>query len=581
MTASEFLQALATGSAIIDTDNVVVYSSGGEALKIPAKVVKAYLINGITPQFRNQGSGIEMSVDGGTTWDVLVTTTELGLDVTKLTAEQLASIKLQFSDLTDAEKSSLKGAKGDTGATGATGPTGPKGDTGATGNGIASISKTSTSDLVDTYTITYTDGTTKTYTVTNGAGLEFTWAGTQLGVRVHGNTTYTYVDLKGATGATGATGNTGATGATGNGISNVAKTSTSGLVDTYTITLTDSTTKTFTVTNGSTWSIGSDLYWYKDGVKTAYYSKGDTGATGAQGIQGIQGVKGDTGAQGIQGVKGDKGDTGNTGSTGATGAAGRDAYSPKIQGGIWYVWNDTTQAYESTGVSASSDYVLTKAAVEDVLTGDITSHNHDAEYLGKTAKASSATTSDSCSGNSATATKLANARTVTIGAKSNIFDGSGNISYALADIGAAPTSHTHTKSQITDFPTSMPASDVSAWAKAASKPNYSYSEITGTPADRSGVNTVNSLASLPVDKDVIYATLSAATDISLSSALAVGKSITIVCLPSAGFTQPLPTSGGFTSMDGDSLTFTSGKLAEISILCYANGLYSISSKVAS
>lgn len=79
MTASEFLQALATGSAIIDTDNVVVYSSGGEALKIPAKVVKAYLINGITPQFRNQGNGIEMSVDGGTTWDVLVTTTELGL----------------------------------------------------------------------------------------------------------------------------------------------------------------------------------------------------------------------------------------------------------------------------------------------------------------------------------------------------------------------------------------------------------------------------------------------------------------------------------------------------------------------
>src|SRR5574344_1915225 len=186
MTASEFLQALATGSAIIDTDNVVVYSSGGEALKIPAKVVKAYLINGITPQFRNQKSGIEMSVDGGTTWDVLVTTTELGLDVTKLTAEQLASIKLQFSDLTDAEKSSLKGAKGDTGATGATGPTGPKGDTGATGNGISSITKTSTSDLVDTYTITYTNGTTKTYTVTNGAGLEFTWNGTQLGVRVHG-----------------------------------------------------------------------------------------------------------------------------------------------------------------------------------------------------------------------------------------------------------------------------------------------------------------------------------------------------------------------------------------------------------
>ena len=43
---------------------------------------------------------------------------------------------------------SLKGDKGDTGDTG---------DTGATGNGIASVSKTGTSGLVDTYTITYTD----------------------------------------------------------------------------------------------------------------------------------------------------------------------------------------------------------------------------------------------------------------------------------------------------------------------------------------------------------------------------------------------------------------------------------------
>ena len=38
--------------------------------------------------------------------------------------------------------------------------------------------------------------------------------------------------------------------------------------------------------------------------------------------------------------------------------------------------------------------------------------------------------------------------------------------------------HTHTKSQITDFPTSMPASDVYAWAKASTKPSYSFSEIS-------------------------------------------------------------------------------------------------------
>lgn len=48
------------------------------------------------------------------------------------------------------------------------GPQGETGATGATGNGIASITKTGTSGLVDTYTITYTNGQTTTFTVTNG-----------------------------------------------------------------------------------------------------------------------------------------------------------------------------------------------------------------------------------------------------------------------------------------------------------------------------------------------------------------------------------------------------------------------------
>ena len=48
------------------------------------------------------------------------------------------------------------------------GPQGETGATGATGNGIASIAKTGTSGLVDTYTITYTNGQTTTFTVTNG-----------------------------------------------------------------------------------------------------------------------------------------------------------------------------------------------------------------------------------------------------------------------------------------------------------------------------------------------------------------------------------------------------------------------------
>lgn len=90
---------------------------------------------------------------------------------------------------------------------------------------------------------------------------------------------------------------------------------------------------------------------------------------------------------------------------------------------------------------------------------------------------------------------------------------------------------------------------------------------------------VTTLASLPA-KSIVTATLSAATSISLASALTVGQSITVICTPSASFTQPIPTSGSFISLDGDSLKVTSGKQFEINILCYASSKYSISCKTA-
>ena len=62
--------------------------------------------------------------------------------------------------------------------------------------------------------------------------------------------------------------------------------------------------------------------------------------------------------------------------------------------------------------------------------------------------------------------------------------------------GKAPISHMHTKSQITDFPTSMPASDVSAWAKAATKPSYTKAEV--------GLGNVDNTADK--DKNVKFAT---------------------------------------------------------------------------
>ena len=77
------------------------------------------------------------------------------------------------------------------------------GPTGLTGNGISTVEKTSTSGLVDTYTITYTNGNTTTFDVSNG-----------------------------------------------NGIDRIEKTATVGNKDTYTIYFTNGSTTTYEVVNG-------------------------------------------------------------------------------------------------------------------------------------------------------------------------------------------------------------------------------------------------------------------------------------------------------------------------------------------
>lgn len=109
----------------------------------------------------------------------------------------------------------------------------PRGNTGATGNGISAIIKTGTSGLVDTYTVTYTNGQTMTYTVTNGAK-----------------------------------------GDTGNGIESVELTSTSGAVKTYAITFTDGSTTAFDVTDGEVTQAQLDAYGLKvvNGALCAVYN---------------------------------------------------------------------------------------------------------------------------------------------------------------------------------------------------------------------------------------------------------------------------------------------------------------------
>ena len=152
---------------------------------------------------------------------------------------------------------------------GSNGSNGTNGEKGDTGNGIRTITKGESSGLVDTYIITFTDGTTSTFVVTNGKnGNDGAPGAAGKGITsiIKGDTvglvdSYIIVFSDGTTFTynvtNGAAGQDGSAGAAGNGISKVEKTNTVGLVDTYTITFTDGTTSTFTITNGAAGQDGS------------------------------------------------------------------------------------------------------------------------------------------------------------------------------------------------------------------------------------------------------------------------------------------------------------------------------------
>lgn len=101
---------------------------------------------------------------------------------------------------------------------------------GEPGKGINSILKTSSSGNIDVYTITYTNGETTSFTVTNGKS--------------------------------------GEKGESGRGILNISKTNSDGNVDTYTIFYTDGSNSKFTVVNGLNGKDGKNATIAIDSVET-------------------------------------------------------------------------------------------------------------------------------------------------------------------------------------------------------------------------------------------------------------------------------------------------------------------------
>ena len=73
-------------------------------------------------------------------------------------------------------------------------------------------------------------------------------------------------------------------------------------------------------------------------------------------------------------------------------------------------------------------------------------------------------------------------------------------SYTYNEVGAAPKVHEHVVSDITDFPSSMPASDVKAWAKADVKPSYTYNEVGAAPASHTHSASNISSGTLSLDR---------------------------------------------------------------------------------
>ena len=245
---------------------------------------------------------------------------------------------------------------------------GTNGADGKDGVSIISITKTRTDGLEDTYTITYSDESTSTFVVTNGADGA---TGIQGEPGADGHSPTVEINQDGywvidgvvteilATGQSGTPGKDGTSFHTGNG----APDNSLGIDgDSYL----DLDTWDFYTKNDGVWTkggnikgdkgdapvieIGENGNWFVDGVDTGVSSKGESGADGTNGEDGLTPYIGENGNWWIgeedTGVKAE-GKDGTDGVDGENGKDGADGLTPYIgENGNWWIGE------EDTGVKA-------------------------------------------------------------------------------------------------------------------------------------------------------------------------------------------------------------------------------------
>ena len=147
----------------------------------------------------------------------------------------------------------------------------------------------------------------------------------------------------------------------------------------------------------------------------------------------------------------------------------------------------------------------------------------------------------------------------------------GNASSATSVIGTVPTNKGGTG--LTSIGTAGQVLQVNIGGTGLEWGTVSVSEES---RDK-GVNNVTSLASLPISKRLVYATVTAATSISLSSAMEIGDELHIVVYNSStsAVTQVLPNTGAFVSMSNSYISIPASRYVEINIICHATGSYII------